>query len=143
MCNRVRGVHHHLHARFAHWNAEFRSERASVQACPGDRGPPSPFNIKVLHPKTYFGDDVLRTAHPAKQCSKSLLFSTLRLRLGLWWSSCAGQKDIAFSPLRLAMFNLSSTSSKSANMLSVSFEQRGAWHQTPRAMHPPLEGNLF
>ena len=40
-------------------------------------------------------------------------------------SSWAGQKHIAFSPLRLCTFNLSSTFSKSANILGVSFERVG------------------
>src|SRR5215212_8376103 len=80
--------------------------------------------------------------HLAKQCSKSLLFSTLRLRLGLWWSSCAGQKDIAFSPLRLATSNLSNTFSKSASILGVSFERAGRPDKRPAASSPLLKRNL-
>jgi hypothetical protein len=52
-----------------------RSFALSVQACRrvrGDRGSPSPFNIKILHPKTYFGDDVLRTA-PCEAVQQELI----------------------------------------------------------------------
>src|SRR5215217_329814 len=63
--------------------------------------------------------------HPAKQCNSSLPFSALRLRLGLLRSLWAGQKDMAFSPFRLATLNLSSTFSKFANIVGVSFERAG------------------
>src|SRR5215211_2997222 len=80
--------------------------------------------------------------HPAKQLSSSLPSCALRLRLGLWWSSCAGQKDIAFSSLRAATFNLSNTSSKSASILGVSFKWAGRPGKRPAASSPPLKRNL-
>src|SRR5215211_198068 len=49
---------------------------------------------------------------------------------------------MAFSPLRLATFSLSSTSSKSANILSVSFERAGRPDKRPAASFPPLKRNL-
>src|SRR5215218_8976706 len=81
--------------------------------------------------------------HPAKQCIRSLPFSAFRLRLGVLRSSWAGQKDIAFSPLRLATRNLASTSSKSANKLGVSFEWAGRLAQDAPRNAPPLERDLY
>src|SRR5215216_2749165 len=49
---------------------------------------------------------------------------------------------MAFSPLRLATSNLSSTFSKSANMLSVSFERAGRLSGRPASSVPPLKRNL-
>src|SRR5215208_1822206 len=80
--------------------------------------------------------------HPAKQLSSSLPSCALRLRLGLLRSSWAGQKDIAFSPLRVATSNLSNTSSKSASILGVSFERAGRPDKRPAASFPSLKRNL-
>src|SRR5215204_743733 len=80
--------------------------------------------------------------HPAKQLSSSLPSCALRLRLGRLRSSCAGQKDMALSPLRLATSNLSNTSSKSASILGISFERAGRPDKRPAASSPPLKRNL-
>src|SRR5215218_4795290 len=78
--------------------------------------------------------------HPAKQLSSSLPSCALRLRLGRLRSSCAGQKHMAFSPLRVATSNLSNTSSKSASILGVSFVRAGRLAEdAPRNASPPLE----
>src|SRR5215213_790520 len=93
-----------------------------------DPPPPSTKRSFILRP---ISETTSSGWHPAKQCRSSLPFSALILRQGFLLSSCAGQKHIAFSPLRLATLSLSSTSSKSANILGVSFEQVGAWLQAP------------
>src|SRR5829696_979237 len=80
--------------------------------------------------------------HPAKQLSSSLPSCALRLRLGRLRSSCAGQKDMALSPLRVATSNLSNTSSKSASILGVSFERAGRPDKRPAASSPLLKRNL-
>src|SRR5215216_5545713 len=80
--------------------------------------------------------------HPAKQLSSSLPSCALRLRLGRLRSSCAGQKDMALSPLRVATSNLSNTSSKSASILGVSFKWAGRPDKRPAASFPSLKRNL-
>src|SRR3712207_8698892 len=59
---------------------------------------------------------------------RSTLFPYTTLFRSLLRSLCAGQKHIAVSASRLATSNLLSTYSKSANMLSVSFEPRSEEH---------------
>src|SRR5215207_4032461 len=116
----------------------------SVQACRRVRGiedPPPPSEKRSFIPRPIL-ETMSSGWHPAKQCRSSLPSSALRLRLGVLRSSWAGQKDIAFSPLRVATSNLSNTSSKSASILGVSFKWAGRPDKRPAASFLSLQRNL-